>query len=469
MTMLRAKILVVDPDNVWTTRLSDSLLADYDVLVAGAADDAFVLLDAHTVELIIADINALNTDAAAYLDQLQQRYPQTMVIVCTRAPSLAQAVHATKQRAFDYMEKSDQPDMLAHLKHQIDLALLERHAIPSTLVSGLNDMAARLGVMPGAGFYGIISQYPRMHEIFEVIQTIADSYANVLIGGETGTGKELIARAIHETSTRRHGAFVTLDCSALARELLESELFGHEKGAFTGATQQHIGRFERADRGTLFLDEVANLDLNIQAKLLRVLESRTFDRVGGKKSISVNVRIIAASNRPLPDCIAAGTFREDLYHRLNVVEIELPPLRERTGDVPLLAREFLRRIARQNDKDVRGFTEEALDALNRYQWPGNVRELQNVVLQAIVLARAAWIDMDGLPKRITADTNLALPAATLADKLGGPEKQILLDTLRQHGGNIKTAADALQISRTTLYAKLKKHGIDPEAQRYSGT
>jgi len=242
-------------------------------------------------------------------------------------------------------------------------------------------------------------------------------------------------------------------------------LFGHEKGAFTGATEQHIGRFERADRGTLLLDEVANLNLNIQAKLLRVLETRTFDRVGGKKPISVDVRIIAATNRRLPGCIAAGTFREDLYHRLNVVEIELPPLRDRIGDVPLLAREFLRRIALQNDKDVRGFTDGALDALNRYQWPGNVRELENVVLQAIVLSRTEWIDVDGLPKRITADANLAPPATTLADKLGGPERQILLDTLRLHGGNIKAAADALQISRTTFYAKLKKHGIDPEAQR----
>ena len=458
MTMPRAKILVVDPDNVWTNRLSDSLLADYDALVASDAGDAFVLLDAHAIELIVADINALNIDAAAYLDQLRQRYPQTVVIVCTRTPSFAQAVQATKQGAFDYMERSDHPDTLARLKRQIELALLERHTIPPTLVSGLDGI-------PGAGFYGIVSQYPRMQEIFEVIQTIADSYANVLIGGETGTGKELVARAIHETSVRRRGPFVTLDCSALARELLESELFGHEKGAFTGAIEQHIGRFERADRGTLLLDEVANLDLNTQAKLLRVLETRTFDRVGGKKPISVDVRIIAATNRRLPDCIVAGTFREDLYHRLNVVEIELPPLRERVGDVPLLVREFLRRIALQNDKDVSGFTEGALDALNRYQWPGNVRELGNVVLQAIVLARTAWIDVDDLPKRIIADTKLAPPATTLADKLGGPERQILLDALHQHGGNIKAAADALQISRTTFYAKLKKHGIDPEEQR----
>jgi two-component system response regulator HydG len=320
--------------------------------------------------------------------------------------------------------------------------------------------------VPAHGFYGIISQNPQMRDMFELIQTIADSYANVLVHGETGTGKELVARAIHEASNRHGKPFVTLDCTALARELLESELFGHEKGAFTGAVERHIGRFERANTGTLFLDEVATITLNVQAKLLRVLQTRTFERVGGSKPISVDVRIIAATNRPLEQCVTDGTFREDLYHRLNVVQIELPPLRERTEDVPLLAMEFLRRFARQNGKELRGFTDAGIDVLCRYNWSGNVRELENVVLQAVVLAKSSLIDVADLPKRITESKAVVnAQSAALADQLGEPEKQILINALRQHAGNIKRTAETLQISRTTLYAKLKKYQIEPDLIR----
>jgi DNA-binding NtrC family response regulator len=247
---------------------------------------------------------------------------------------------------------------------------------------------------------------------------------------------------------------------------LESELFGHERGAFTGAVDRHVGRFERANTGTLFLDEVANINLNVQAKLLRVLQTRTFERVGGSKPISVDVRIIAATNRPLETVVAEGTFREDLYHRLNVVQIDLPPLRERTEDVPLLAMEFLRRFARQNGKDLRGFSDNAINVLCGYGWPGNVRELENVVLQAVVLAKSSIIDAPDLPRRITeAKPLLAVPSAALSDQLGEPEKQILVNALRQHGGNIKRTAETLQISRTTLYAKLKKYEINPDFVR----
>jgi two-component system response regulator HydG len=253
---------------------------------------------------------------------------------------------------------------------------------------------------PTLGFYGIISQDPQMRDIFELVQTIADSTANVLIEGETGTGKELVARAIHEASSRHGKPFITLDCSALARELLESELFGHEKGAFTGAVDRHIGRFERANGGTLFLDEVANIDMGVQSKLLRVLQTRTFERVGGQKFISVDVRIVAATNRSLEECVKGGTFRDDLYHRLNVVQIDVPLLRDRRDDIPLLATEFLQRFARQNGKELRGFTDAAINTLRAYHWPGNVRELENVMLQAAVLAKSSLIDASDLPKRI---------------------------------------------------------------------
>jgi DNA-binding NtrC family response regulator len=464
--MPRAKILVVDYEVPWTLRLSELLIQeDCELFSANAIEDAMLLLDARGIDIVIAEINMPNTDGSSLLEQMRQVYPETTVIVHTGRGSVEQAVRATKLGVFDYLQKSDDPAALTRLRERVrqsvqEISTLIRATVPDPRSRGML-------AMPVQGFYGIISQNPEMRDMFELIQTIADSYANVLIHGETGTGKELVARAVHEASERHGKPFVTLDCTALARELLESELFGHERGAFTGAVDRHVGRFERANAGTLFLDEVANINLNVQAKLLRVLQTRTFERVGGSKPISVDVRIIAATNRPLEAGVAEGTFREDLYHRLNVVQIDLPPLRDRTVDIPLLAMEFLRRFARQNGKDLRGFSDAAIDVLCRYNWPGNVRELENVVLQAVVLAKSSIIDAPDLPKRIAeAKPVLAgVPSAALADQLGEPEKQILINALRQHGGNIKRTAETLQISRTTLYAKLKKYEIDPDLIR----
>jgi two-component system response regulator HydG len=365
---------------------------------------------------------------------------------------------------FDYCAKSNELSALTALREKIRRAIQQRGTFAGKTK---NDGASSRGLLnvPAQGFYGIISQDERMRDVFELIQTIADSTANVLIHGETGTGKELIARAIHEASVRHGKPFVAVDCSALARELLESELFGHEKGAFTGATDRHVGRFERANGGTLFLDEISNIALPVQSKLLRVLQGRTFERVGGTKSISVDVRIVAATNCPLEELIKEGNFREDLYHRLNVVQIDLPALRDRSGDVRLLATEFLRRFARQNGKDLRGFTDAAITALTGYRWPGNVRELENVILQAVVLTKSQLIEVSDLPKRILQPGSELAPTVTLADQLGEPEKQILINALRQNGGNIKRTAAQLDISRTTLYAKLRKYGVDPDAIR----
>jgi DNA-binding NtrC family response regulator len=463
--MPKAKILLVDEDVSWTLTLSDALIhEDYEVFSANGVTDALLLLDAHNIDLLIGEINLAKIDGIGFLEQLRQQYPETIVIVCTKCASVPQAVQAAKLGAFDYAQKSTEPPALTALRATVARAVQEqqtrfRGAVADPRNRGL--LAA-----PVQGFYGIISQNALMRDMFELIQTIADSFANILVHGETGTGKELVARAIHEASNRHGKPFVTLDCSALARELLESELFGHEKGAFTGAVDRHVGRFERANGGTLFLDEVSNINLGVQAKLLRVLQTRTFERVGGQKSISVDVRIVAATNRPLEQGVAEGSFREDLYHRLNVVQIELPPLRERTEDVPLLAMEFLRRFSRQNGKDLRGFTAAATEILCRYNWPGNVRELENVVLQAVVLAKSSLIDGSDLPKRIIEAPAVAMSSSTrLIDQLGQPEKQILINAIRQHAGNIKRTAEMLQISRTTLYAKLKKYQIDPDAVR----
>jgi DNA-binding NtrC family response regulator len=462
--MPRAKILVVDSDTRWTLTVSELLIQDnYEIFSANSIQDATLLLEAHFVDLLIVDVNLLQTDPAAVLEQFRQLYPQTTLIVHTATPSVSQAVQATKLGALDYIEKSDEPARLASLRDIVAKAVQQRGTLISASVA---DPRTR-GVLATAvqGFYGIISQNDRMRDIFELIQTIADSFANVLIHGETGTGKELVARAVHEASDRHGKPFITLDCSALARELLESELFGHEKGAFTGATDRHIGRFERANTGTLFLDEVSNISMAVQAKLLRVLQSRTFERVGGQKPISVDVRIIAATNRPLEELVSEGGFREDLYHRLNVVQIDLPALRDRPEDIPLLAMEFLRRFARQNGKDLRGFTDAAIGALCAYHWSGNVRELENVALQAVVLAKSSLIDVSDLPKRILRGPSGAVASSSLQDQLGEPEKQIVLNALRVHSGNIKRTAETLSISRTTLYAKLKKYQIDPDAIR----
>ncbi len=462
--MPRAKILIIDYDASWTLTLSETLIGDdYEVFSANSPQDSLLLLEAHNIDLIIAEVNMPLVDGTAFLEQLRQLHPTASILVNTGTASISQAVHATKLGVIDYVERSNEPSSLVQLRERVTRAVQQR----GTIVSTATDPRDRgMLATPAQGFYGIISQNPQMRDIFELIQTIADSSANVLIHGETGTGKELVARAIHEASGRHGKPFVALDCSALARELLESELFGHEKGAFTGATDRRIGRFERANGGTLFLDEVANIDMGVQAKLLRVLQSRTFERVGGQKSISVDVRIIAATNRPLEQCVTSGTFREDLYHRLNVVQIDLPALRDRPEDVLLLSMEFLRRFARQNGKDLRGFADGAVRTLCSYHWPGNVRELENVILQAVVLAKSSILDVNDLPKRIAQATALAVSgSAALVDQLGEPEKQILLAALRQHAGNIKRTAETLQISRTTLYAKLKKYQIDPDAIR----
>jgi len=461
--MTESRILVVDHDAAWTQLLSDLLSHDrLDVASAPSIPEALHLLRSHRFDLVLAEVNSPAGEPDRALEQLRSASPYAALIVHTAQPALAQAVFATKLGAADYIEKSREVAALDQLRRKVT-ELLSRHTAGGDMAVGA--AARRLPTPPTEGFYGIISRNPQMYEIFELIQTIADSQANVLIHGETGTGKELVARAIHDASERHSKAFVTVDCSTLARELLESELFGHEKGAFTGATERHIGRFERANGGTLFLDEVANIPQPVQAKLLRVLQTRTFERVGGQKPISVNVRIIAASNKPLDQCVAENAFREDLYHRLNVVQIDVPALRNRLDDIPLLATEFLRRFARQNGRDVRGIARPVLEALRVYRWPGNIRELENVILQAVVLAKSAQIELSDLPKRLQPDllNGQARPSsAGLADQLGEPEKKILLGALRQHKGNIKRAAATLDISRTTLYAKLKKYNIDPD-------
>ncbi len=309
-------------------------------------------------------------------------------------------------------------------------------------------------------FFGIVSKDPKMQVIFKLIEDIASTDATVLIQGESGTGKELVARAIHQQSPRKNNPFIVIDCSAYPATLLESELFGHEKGAFTGAVRQKSGRFEQAHGGTVFLDEIGEIPLSAQIKLLRVLQTQTFERLGGEKSLSVDVRILAATNKNLLEEVRRGQFREDLYYRLNVIPIHLPPLKQRRNDIPLLARHFLRRFALSHGKTLESFSPEAMSLLLDHSWPGNVRELENTIEHAVVLAKGPRIEVSHLPASIRAMTAAAQPterASTFVDH----ERTLLRETMEHCGWNKKKAAHRLGISRSTLYEKLKKYRIVP--------
>ena len=310
------------------------------------------------------------------------------------------------------------------------------------------------------GFHGIIGKSSVMLKTFEVIEKAAQSDAPVTIYGESGTGKELVARAIHRLGRRRDGPFVQLNCAALNESLLESELFGHTKGAFTGAYRHRLGRFEAAHRGDIFLDEIGDIPLSIQVKLLRVLETKQFERVGDHRSISVDVRIIAATNRDLEELIFQKGFREDLFFRINVIPIHLPPLRERLEDIPLLVNSFINRLRKRTTKPITGLTSQAMACFMAYQWPGNVRELKSALEYAFVIAEGGLIDLDQLPPKITNQKGQEQELSISSPQVDHPEKEALIQALRQSGGNQSQAARILGVNRVTVWNRMKKYGID---------
>ncbi len=450
-------VLVVDDDRGHRTMLK-TLLSGWNYTVSEADDGAGAIEMARETpfDLVLMDIRMITVSGLEALSEIKTHNPAIPIIIMTAYSSVETAVEALKKGAYDYLTKPLDFDVLR---------LTMERAMDHTHLKEENRL---LKESLGERFdrQNIIGNSPGMVRLFETIAQVAPSEATVLITGESGTGKELIAGAIHYNSERKMGPFVKVNCAALTETLLESELFGHEKGAFTGAHRRKEGQFSLADHGSLFLDEVSEMPLSMQVKLLRVIQEREFARVGGEEVIRVDVRLIAATNKDLAEEIAAGRFREDLFYRLNVVTLHMPPLRERRDDIPLLAQHFLKTFAEKNRKAIKGYTPRSMDHLLRYDWPGNVRELMNAVERMVVLSRADYVDESDLPPAIVEQVGSAppqLPAQALpADlPLEEVEKASILQTLESAGGNKSEAARRLGITRRTLHKKLKKYGAMP--------
>jgi DNA-binding NtrC family response regulator len=469
------RILIVDDDPIVCDSLAELLREEgHATSTAYNAEEAIAALEQagrekRAFELAICDLTMPGMDGLSLLKVMGREHSATVVIMLTGYGTIESAVEALRLGASDYLTK---PVVDAELRLSVERAIrqqalvAENHRLKSTLDGRL-------------GMDSIVGSDARMRRIYELIGAVAPSRTTVLMTGESGTGKSLIARAIHQHSSRRDATFVELSCGSIPETLLESELFGHVKGAFTGAHADKVGRFKAADGGTIFLDEINSASPGMQLKLLRVLQERRFEPVGSTQTIEVDVRVILASNQSLEDLVAEGRFRQDLYYRINVVTIELPPLRDRVGDIPLLAERFLATHAAELGKQITGISREAMDALCRYDYPGNVRELQNIMERAAVLARRPTIDVGELPSMLvdedvsrrrrpgSNETDAWTPMA-LTDALREPERRIILAALRASGWNRQLTADQLEINRTTLYKKMKALGIDPERERLAG-
>jgi DNA-binding NtrC family response regulator len=445
----RAVVLIVDDDKNTRDGLERALRTDYDVRLAENAERAMELLGDGTVDLLLSDLRMPGMDGLALLRRVHAQHPEVVCILLTAYGSVETAVEAMKQGAYDFLTK---PVNLDHLEMLIDRALRAR-----AMEAENRRLQAQLDSK--FGLENIIGNSPAMQPVFDMVRQAAPTQATVLIRGASGTGKELIAQAIHRLSPRAKGPFVAVHCAALSSSLLESELFGHERGAFTGAVGRRKGRFELADGGTLFLDEISEIDAALQVKLLRVLEERRFERVGGNTPVDVDIRLIAATNRNLEEWVAQGKFRDDLFFRLNVVDIVLPPLSERQSDIPVLCDHFVREFAARNGKPVTGLTADVVNLLSAYAWPGNVRELRNLIEKMVVLSRGDRLTARDVPANIREAVKGRLPARNLSGEgsLSAMERQKILAVLQKRGENRTQAAIELGISRRTLHRKLREY------------
>ncbi len=457
--MREKNILVIDDDKIILDSLCEFLrLEGFQTSGAETLKGALVRLEQEHYSLVLTDVNLPDGDGLELLDIIRKNHPQTVAIVITGYGTIESAVKAIKQGAYDYLTKPIVDD---------DLRLAVERAIKQQSLMSENE-SLRLQLEQKYRLENIISHNYKMAKIFDLVEAVADTKTTILMAGPSGTGKSMLARAIHHRSSRRNKPFIEVSCGALPETLLESELFGHVKGAFTGAVNNKEGKFLAADRGTIFLDEVSNASAALQAKLLRVLEDRQFDPVGSNKTQTVDTRIILASNRNLDEEVKRGRFREDLYYRINVVTIDLPPLSERVGDVRLLSEHFLQVYSAQHNRNKLGITDEAMSYLERYSWPGNVRELENVIERAALLSKNKFIGSDDLPNSIKQEQNRqqeTYKAMSLKGALAGPEKNIIRQALEANHWNRQATAKALQINRTTLFKKMKHYGLYDEAER----
>ena len=447
-------LLIVDDEKPTRDGLRAALEDRYDVYVAEDAKSAADLLEREHFDVLLTDFRLPTEDGMKLIARAKSLSRPPVCILMTAYGSEELAVEAMKKGADDYIAKGRL--QIDELEMRIARALRQRNL-------ETENTNLRQQLESKFGMENIIGESPAMKEVFDVVQQVAPTPVTVLLEGESGTGKELVARAIHQLSPRNRQPLVAVHCAALSPTLLESELFGHEKGAFTGANERRVGRFEQAQGGTLFLDEIGEIDATIQVKLLRFLGERTFERVGSNKTLTADARVIAATNKNLEELVKAGTFREDLYYRLCVVEIRMPALRERKSDIPLLAQAFLKEFAKEMGKDVKDFTADALEALINYAWPGNVRELRSALERAVVLCRGDRISVRELPAALRAEGGTAAPQRLLSQAdltVEEAEKQLIIRALKEADGNRTKAAAKIGMSRRTLHRKLHEYHLE---------
>ena len=449
---MKAHLLIIDDDANTLASLSRAFrLAGHEATVCDSPARALELLKSETFDLIFSDVVMPVMDGLKLLEEIRRAGVTTPVVMMSGQAHIEMAVKATRLGALDFLEKPLSTDkLLLTVQNALQLERLKQEN---------RQLRQQLGTS------GIVFTGEKMRRLLAQVERVAASETRVCILGETGTGKELIARAVHEKSQRREGPFVTLNCAAIPAELIESELFGHEKGSFTGAASRHVGKFEQAHEGTLFLDEIGDMPLPMQAKLLRVLEQGEVERIGGDKPFKVNVRVIVATHRNLEEQVRQGGFRQDLFHRIFVFPVVLPPLRERLEDIPALAARFAEQIAQQNGWKEAGFSEDALRALQAHNWPGNIRELRNVVERLLLFAEGGAVTADtvqaALPARAGSGVNLSdMVSGTLAERVEQFERQVILEELKRQNHHVTNAAKALGLERSHLYKKCQQLGID---------